>query len=61
MFCDMEGFTSLTEKLGSEETYSLMDAVYEILIYRVNEYQGKSLKLQLDSESISKCPFYPKL
>jgi class 3 adenylate cyclase len=40
MFCDMEGFTSLTEKLGSEETYSLMDKVYEILIHRVNEYQG---------------------
>ncbi len=25
MFCDMEGFTPLTERLGSEETYSLMD------------------------------------
>ena len=25
MFCDMEGFTSLTEKLGSEEMYSIMD------------------------------------
>jgi len=32
MFCDMEGFTSLTEKLGSEQMYSIMDEVYEILI-----------------------------
>ncbi len=31
MFCDMEGFTPLSEKLGSEETYSMMDQVYEIL------------------------------
>jgi len=40
MFCDMEGFTSLTEKLGSEETYSLMDEVYEILIHKVHDYEG---------------------
>ncbi len=40
MFCDMEGFTSLTEKLGSEEIYSLMDEVYEILIHKVHEYEG---------------------
>jgi predicted amidophosphoribosyltransferase len=25
MFCDMEGFTSLTEKLGFEEMYSVID------------------------------------
>jgi hypothetical protein len=29
MFCDMEGFTPLVEKLGSEEAYSVMDQVYE--------------------------------
>ena len=40
MFCDMEGFTSLTEKLGSEETYSMMDQVYEILIHKVHDYEG---------------------
>ena len=27
MFCDMEGFTPLTEKLGSEQMYSIMDEV----------------------------------
>jgi class 3 adenylate cyclase/tetratricopeptide (TPR) repeat protein len=40
MFCDMEGFTSLTEKLGSEEIYSMMDEVYEILIHKVHDYEG---------------------
>src|SRR4030065_603186 len=40
MFCDMEGFTSLTEKLGSEEMYSVMDEVYEILIHKVHDYEG---------------------
>jgi hypothetical protein len=35
MFCDMEGFTTLTGKLGSEETYALMDQIYEILIHKV--------------------------
>jgi class 3 adenylate cyclase/tetratricopeptide (TPR) repeat protein len=40
MFCDMEGFTSLTEKLGSEQMYSIMDEVYEILIHKVHDYEG---------------------
>jgi class 3 adenylate cyclase len=40
MFCDMEGFTTLTEKLGSEDTYALMDKVYEILIHKVHDYEG---------------------
>ncbi len=40
MFCDMEGYTSLTEKLGSEHMYSIMDEVYEILIHKVHDYEG---------------------
>jgi class 3 adenylate cyclase/predicted ATPase len=40
MFCDMEGFTVLSEKLGPEEAYSIMDEVYEILIHRVHDYEG---------------------
>jgi len=40
MFCDMEGFTSLSEKLGPEEMYGLMDQVYEILIHKVHDYDG---------------------
>lgn len=40
LFCDMVGFTSLTERLGPEETYVIMDRVYEILIHKVNDYDG---------------------
>jgi class 3 adenylate cyclase/tetratricopeptide (TPR) repeat protein len=36
----MEGYTSLTEKLGSEQMYSIMDEVYEILIHKVHDYEG---------------------
>ena len=35
MFCDMEGFTPLVEKLGPDEAYAIMDQVYEILIHKV--------------------------
>ena len=40
MFCDMEGFTSLVEGLGSEKAYFIMDQVYEILICKVRDYEG---------------------
>jgi class 3 adenylate cyclase/tetratricopeptide (TPR) repeat protein len=40
MFCDMEGFTALVERLGPEEAYSIMDQVYEILIHKVHDYEG---------------------
>ena len=40
MFCDMEGFTPLSEKLGIEEAYSIIDQVYEILIHKVHDYEG---------------------
>ena len=40
MFCDMEGFTSLSERLGPEEAYTIMDQVYEILIHKVHDYEG---------------------
>ena len=40
MFCDMEQFTSLVEKLGAEEAYNLMDQIYEILIHKVHDYEG---------------------
>ena len=40
MFCDMVGFTALSEKLGPEETYNVMDQVYEILIHKVHDYEG---------------------
>jgi len=40
MFCDMEGFTRLSERFGPEEAYSIMDQVYEILIHKVHDYEG---------------------
>jgi len=40
MFCDMEGFTALVEKLGPEEAYGIMDQVYESLIHKVHDYEG---------------------
>ena len=40
MFCDMEGYSQLSERLGPEEAYSIMDQVYEILIHKVHEYEG---------------------
>jgi class 3 adenylate cyclase/tetratricopeptide (TPR) repeat protein len=40
MFCDMEGFTQLTERLGPEEAYAVMDEIYEILIHKVHDYEG---------------------
>jgi len=40
MFCDMEGYTPLSEMLGIEEAYSIMDQVYEILIHKVHDYDG---------------------
>ena len=40
MFCDMEGFTPLSERLEPEEVYSIVDEVFEVLIHRVREYGG---------------------
>ena len=40
MFCDMEGFTSLSERLGPEEAYDIVDQVYELLIHKVHDYEG---------------------
>jgi len=40
MFCDMAGYTGLTERIGAERAYSLMEKVYEILIHEVYRYEG---------------------
>ena len=40
MFCDLEGFTPLVEKIGPEEAYTIMDQIYEILIHKVHDYEG---------------------
>lgn len=40
VFCDMEGFTPLVERLGAEEAYGIMDKVYELLIHKVHDFEG---------------------
>ena len=40
MFCDMEGFTQLTDKLGPDAAYTIMDQIYEILIHKVHDFEG---------------------
>lgn len=40
MFCDMEGFTSFSERVGPEETYTIMDKIFEILIHKVHDFEG---------------------
>jgi class 3 adenylate cyclase/tetratricopeptide (TPR) repeat protein len=40
MFCDMEGFSTMVGRLGSERSYHIMDQVYEILIHKVHEFGG---------------------
>jgi class 3 adenylate cyclase/tetratricopeptide (TPR) repeat protein len=40
MFCDLKGFTPLSEKLGEEEVYSVMDELFNILIHKVHDYGG---------------------
>jgi class 3 adenylate cyclase/tetratricopeptide (TPR) repeat protein len=48
MFCDMKGFTPLSEKLGPEAVYAMMDEVFEILIHKVYEYEGTVNKMTGD-------------
>jgi hypothetical protein len=40
MFCDLEGFTPLAEKLDAEEAYALMDPIYAIQIHGTQDYGG---------------------
>jgi len=48
MFCDTEGFSILSEKLGPEKVYSIMDEVFETLIHKVNEFGGTVNKMTGD-------------
>ena len=40
MFCDMKGFTPLSERLGPDTMYDVMDQVYEILMRQVHDFGG---------------------
>jgi class 3 adenylate cyclase len=36
----MVGFTTLSERIGPDDAYGIMDKVYEILIHKVHDYEG---------------------
>ena len=40
MFCDLEGSTTLTEKLGDEKAFALIDEIFGILTQQVHKYEG---------------------
>jgi class 3 adenylate cyclase len=40
MFCDLEGSTALTEKLGDEQAFALIDEIFGILTRQVHKYEG---------------------
>ena len=40
MFCDLVGFTSISQNLDLEEIYPIMDKIHEILIHKVHDYEG---------------------
>jgi class 3 adenylate cyclase/tetratricopeptide (TPR) repeat protein len=40
MFCDIAGFTPLSETIGAERAYALMKQLYELLIQKVNAFEG---------------------
>ena len=40
MFCDLKDFTTLSERLSPEDSYTIMDEIYEILIHKVHDYEG---------------------
>lgn len=40
MFCDLKGFTPLSEQLGEEKVYSLIDELFEMMVHKVHEYGG---------------------
>jgi class 3 adenylate cyclase/tetratricopeptide (TPR) repeat protein len=48
MFCDLVGFTSMSENLDPEEVYSIMDQVLEILIHKVHDFGGTVNKMTGD-------------
>jgi len=48
MFCDIHGFTTLSEKLDHEKVYSIMDEAFETLIHKVIDYGGTVNKMTGD-------------
>jgi class 3 adenylate cyclase/tetratricopeptide (TPR) repeat protein len=40
LFADIAGYTGMSERLGEEALFALMDDVYELLIHEVHRYEG---------------------
>ena len=40
LFCDLEGSTALTEKLGDEKAFALIDEIFGILTQQIHRYEG---------------------
>ena len=40
LFCDLEGSTALTEKLGDEKAFALIDEIFGILTQQAHRYEG---------------------
>ena len=40
LFADITGYTSLSEQLGEEALFTLMDDLYELFIHEVHRYEG---------------------
>ncbi|MCU0578741.1 MAG: AAA family ATPase [Desulfobacterota bacterium] len=40
MFCDLEGSTALTERLGDEKAFTLLNEIFGILTRQVHQYEG---------------------
>jgi hypothetical protein len=39
-FADLAGYTALSERLGEEVMFALMDDLYEVFIHEVHQYEG---------------------
>ena len=48
MFCDLEGSTALTEKLGDEKAFALIDEIFGILTQQVHKYEKTVQKFRGD-------------
>src|SRR5215468_7720285 len=40
LFADIAGYTALSEQVGEEALFALMDELYELLIHEVHRYEG---------------------
>jgi class 3 adenylate cyclase len=40
LFTDVTGYTALSEQLGEEALFALMDDLYELFIHEVHRYEG---------------------